>query len=411
MTADNPLPAWPPRAAADFPRIAGLPDYVLTRVQEEKAALRAAGRDVIDLGIGSPDRPPAPHIVRELGFHLADGTRHGYSASRGIRELREAIVDHYRDRYGVALDPEREVVVTIGAQEGLAHLMLALLGPGDQVLVPSPCYPIHEYAVVFAGGRVGRLPLLSAGDGRVDGDRLLHDIEVLATSAGTTPRALVLSFPSNPTTLVADLDLFRRVVALCDRHRMLLVHDFAYADTGFDGESPPSILQVDGAREISVEFFSMSKSYSMAGWRVGFCVGNAAMVGALTRLKSYLDYGIFEPIQLAAAHALRGDPAVVTRTSAVYAARRRVLVEALREAGWPVTLPRATMFLWAPLPERFVELGSEAFARLLLHEAGVVVSPGAGFGREGEGFVRFALVEDEDRLREAAARIAAVLRG
>jgi alanine-synthesizing transaminase len=322
--------------------------------------------------------------------------------------LREAIAEHYAEAYGVTLDAEREVVVTIGVQEGFAHLMLALLGAGDTVLVPSPAYPIHTYAVVFAGGEAVTPPLAGTPDGRVDGDALLREVESAARSSARPPRALVLSFPNNPTTLVADLPFFERAVALCRELKLLLVHDFAYADIGF-GSRPPSVLQVPGAREIAVEFFSMSKSYRMAGWRVGFCVGNAPMVQALTRVKSYLDYGIFQPIQIAAAHALRGDQECVTEAEEVYRGRRDALVAALHRAGWKVRAPQGTMFLWAEIPAAFRHLGSVEFARLILRETGVVVSPGIGFGPEGDGHVRFALIESEARLAEAGARMRVLL--
>lgn len=402
--------AWPPHSSADFPRIARLPAYVFAQVNAEKEEQLDAGRDVIDLGMGNPDLPTPEHIVQELTQHAVIGKHHRYSASRGIYGLREGIAMHYERRYGVQLDPETEVVVTIGAKEGISHLMLALLDSGDQVLVPAPCYPIHTYSVVFAGGQVRHLPLLPGRDGQVDGDALLTAVEDAVAISSSPPKALLISFPNNPTTLVADADFFQRAVEVCRRHHLLLIHDFAYADTGFDEREPPSLLQVEGAKEIGVEFFSMSKSYSMPGWRVGFCVGNAAMVQALTRLKSYLDYGIFQPLQIAAAHALRADQACVAEAREVYRARRDALASALREAGWQVPTPRATMFLWAPIPERFAAMGSVEFARLLLRETGVVTSPGVGFGPEGEGYVRFALIESEGRLREAAGRIGTLLR-
>lgn len=409
MSAGFPLPPWPPRSSDAFPRIARLPPYVFAQVNAEKRERIDAGEDVIDLGMGNPDLATPEHIVRELVDHVGDRKHHRYSASRGIYGLREAIAEHYARRYGVELDPEAEVVVTIGAKEGIAHLMLAILDRGDTVLVPSPAYPIHTYSVFFAGGQVRTLPLVGDDEGQVAGDALLAAIAEASQSAWPRPRALVLSFPNNPTTLVADHGFFERVVDLCRRERLLLIHDFAYADFGF-GTEPPSLLQVAGAKEIGVEFFSMSKSYCMAGWRVGFCVGNAAMVQALTRVKSYLDYGIFQPIQIAAARALRGGQDCVRETRETYRARRDALVAALNDAGWPVSPPPATMFLWAPLPGPFRALGSMEFARRLLREAGVVVSPGTGFGGEGEGHVRLALIEPEDRLREAGERIGRVLR-
>ncbi|HEU4452041.1 MAG TPA: aminotransferase class I/II-fold pyridoxal phosphate-dependent enzyme [Longimicrobium sp.] len=408
MSVDPSASAWPPRSAADFPRLAQLPAYVFAQVNADKAERIAAGEDVIDLGMGNPDLGTPKHIVDELVEHVSDRKHHRYSASRGIYGLREAMADHYRDRYGVQLDAEREVVVTIGAKEGISHLMLAILDQGDTVIVPSPAYPIHYYSVVFAGGRVHSIPLVGDDDGYVAGDALLSGVEEACASTWPRPKALVLSFPNNPTTLSATRELLERAVELCTREQLLLIHDFAYADFSFV-EEPPSLLQIPGAREIGVEFFSMSKSYCMAGWRVGFCVGNPAIVGALTKIKSYLDYGIFQPIQIAAAHALRAPQECVAATRDVYRRRADALLEGLHAAGWPVPPPRATMFIWAPIPGEYVEMGSMEFARHLLREAGVVVSPGVGFGREGEGHVRFALIEPEDRLREAGERIGRVL--
>jgi alanine-synthesizing transaminase len=382
---------------------------VFAQVNAEKAERIAAGEDVIDLGMGNPDLGTPGHIVDELVAHAAEAKNHRYSASRGIHGLREAMAGHYADRYGVTLDPETQVVVTIGAKEGIAHLMLALLDNGDTVIVPSPAYPIHHYSVVFAGGRVHSVPLTGDGEGYVDGDALLAAVEEACATVQPRPRVLVLSFPNNPTTLSARRGLLERAVELCRRERLLLVHDFAYADFSF-GEEPPSLLQIPGAIDVGVEFFSMSKSYCMAGWRVGFCVGNTAMVQALTKIKSYLDYGIFQPIQIAAAHALRSPQECVGETREVYRRRAGALVGALHAAGWMVPEPRATMFVWAPIPAEYAHMGSVDFARHLLREAGVVVSPGVGFGREGEGHVRFALIEPEDRLREAGQRIARALR-
>lgn len=409
MTDIAPQADWPPRTAADFPRLSGLPAYVFAQVNAEKAERIAAGEDVIDLGMGNPDLGTPGHIVDELVANASLAKHHRYSASRGIHGLREAMAEHYARRYGVTLDPETQVVVTIGAKEGIAHLMLALLDTGDTVIVPSPAYPIHYYSVVFAGGHVHSIPLVGDEDGYVVGDALLSAVEAACASTWPRPKALVLSFPNNPTTLSATPELLARAVDLCRRERLLLIHDFAYADFSF-GDEPPSLLQVPGAMDVGVEFFSMSKSYCMAGWRVGFCVGNTAMVQALTKIKSYLDYGIFQPIQIAAAHALRSGQECVGETREVYRRRAEALVDALHAAGWPVPPPRATMFVWAPIPGEYVHLGSMEFARHLLREAGVVVSPGVGFGREGEGHVRFALIEPEDRLREAGARIAKALR-
>jgi len=401
--------AWPPSSSAMFPRIARLPAYVFAQVNAEKRQRIEAGEDIIDLGMGNPDIGTPAHIVEEMVRHAADEKHHRYSASRGIYGLRDAICEHYASRYDVRLDPESEVVVTIGAKEGLSHLMLSLLDHGDTVLVPSPAYPIHYYSVIFAGGQVRTIPLVGDDEGMVADEALLAAVEDAARSGWPRPKALVLSFPNNPTTLIAHRGFFESIVELCTRERILLIHDFAYADFGF-GHEPPSILQIPGAKDVAVEFFSMSKSYSMAGWRVGFCVGNAAMVQALTQVKSYLDYGIFQPIQIAAAHALRSDQSCVAATRDVYRARRDALVSALNEYDWPVSSPQATMFTWAPIPGPFLELGSVEFARLLLRDAGVTVSPGVGFGPEGERHVRFALIEDEARLREAGERIGRVLR-
>ncbi len=401
---------WPARSSDGFARIGLLPPYVFAQVNEEKQRKIDAGGDVIDLGMGNPDLGTPAHIVEELVRHAADRKHHRYSASRGIPVLRQAMADHYARRYGVQLDADLEVVVTIGAKEGISHLMVALLDQGDAVLVPSPAYPIHTYSVVFAGGHVRTLPLEGTPDGRVDGDALLARVEEAAASTVPPPKALFLSFPNNPTTLIADRAFFEAAVDVCRRHRLYLIHDFAYADSGFD-EEPVSVLQIPGAKEIAVELFSMSKSYCMAGWRVGFCVGNAAIVQALTRVKSYLDYGIFQPIQIAAAHALNGPQECVAEIRDTYRRRRDALVEALNAHGWNLLPPRSTMFVWAPIPERFRELGSVEFARLLLRETGVVVSPGIGFGVEGDGHFRFALIEPEDRLREAGERIGRLLNG
>ena len=400
---------WPPTSSAAFPRIGSLPAYVFAQVNAEKAERIAAGEDVIDLGMGNPDLGTPGHIVEEMVAHARDKRHHRYSASRGIYGLREGMADHYRNRYGVELDAEKEVVVTIGAKEGIAHLMLAILELGDTVIVPAPAYPIHRYSVLFAGGRVHSVQLEEGEPGYVDADALLAAVEEACGTQEPAPSVLLLSFPNNPTTLQAPAGFFERAVEVCRRNRLLLIHDFAYADFGF-GEEPPSVLAVPGAKEIAVEFFSMSKSYCMAGWRVGFCVGNPAMVGALTKIKSYLDYGIFQPIQIAAAHALRAGQECVAETRETYRRRADALMEGLHRAGWDVAAPRATMFVWARIPEAFAGMPSVEFARMLLREAGVVVSPGVGFGREGEGYVRFALIEPEARLREAGERIGRVLR-
>lgn len=400
--------AWPPAASDAYPRISRLPAYVFAQVNDEKRQQEEAGVDVIDLGMGNPDLGTPEHIVAEMVRHARDAKHHRYSASRGIQGLRETIASHYGRRYGVELDPDTEVVVTIGAKEGIAHLMLALLDFGDTVIVPSPAYPIHTYSVVFAGGGVIGVPLVGRSDGSVDTEVFLEHLERVVKGGVVRPKGLFISFPNNPTTLVADFEFFERVVESCRRNELLLFHDFAYADTGF-GDEPPSLLQVPGAKEIAVEIFSMSKSYSMAGWRVGFCVGNSAMVQALTRIKSYLDYGIFQPLQIAAAHALTASQECVGEVREIYRRRRDALVGALRTVGWNVPSPRSTMFLWAEIPDRYRDLGSVDFARLILRESGVVTSPGVGFGPEGEGYVRFALIESESRLVEAGERIGRIL--
>jgi len=400
---------WPPSSSDAFPRISRLPAYVFAQVNEEKRIRIEAGHDVIDLGMGNPDLGSPDHVVEELVRHSIDPIHHRYSASRGILGLREAISEHYATRYGVDLDPEREAVVTIGAKEGITHLMLAILDVGDVVLVPSPAYPIHAYSVIFAGGRVQTLPLAGTEDGRVRADALVAAVEEAVASSIPAPKALFLSFPNNPTTLIADRPFFEEMVDCCRRNGLFLVHDFAYADCGFLSK-PVSVLEIPGARDIAVEFFSMSKSYTMAGWRVGFCVGNAPMVQALTRIKSYLDYGIFQPIQIAAAAALRGPQECVERTREIYRGRRDAFVQALADGGWRIPAPPSTMFVWTPIPEPFLAMGSVDFARFLLREADVVVSPGVGFGVEGEGHIRFALIQPEDRLAEAGSRISDALR-
>lgn len=406
--SETAIRTWPPVTSDEYPRISRLPAYVFAQVNEEKRQQEDAGVDVIDLGMGNPDLGTPGHIVEEMVRHARDPRHHRYSASRGITALRENIAAHYASRYSVELDPDTETVVTIGAKEGIAHLMLALLDFGDSVIVPSPAYPIHTYSVVFAGGQVVSIPLPARPDLYVDTDAFLASIDAAMRATTPKPKGIFLSFPNNPTALVVDLDFFERVVEACRRHELLLFHDFAYADTGFEAP-PPSVLQVPGAKDIAVEIFSMSKSYSMAGWRVGFCVGNSAMVQALTRIKSYLDYGIFQPLQIAAAHALAGPQECVVEARETYRRRRDALVSSLRDNGWPVPTPPSTMFLWSELPEKFRDMGSVEFARMVLRETGVVISPGIGFGSEGEGHVRFALIEDEARLQEAGQRLGRIL--
>jgi alanine-synthesizing transaminase len=379
----------------DFYRIKRLPPYVFSIVNDLKTKARARGEDIIDLGMGNPDLGTPRHIVAKLVEAAQNPRNHRYSASRGISRLRLAITRWYRDRYGVELDPETEAIATIGAKEGLAHLALAVLQPGDGALVPNPTYPIHAYSVVIADGDLRSVPLTG------DPEDFFARLQETARLAWPKARLLILSFPHNPTTMCVDRAFFERVVAFAREHRLMVVHDFAYADLAFDGYRPPSFLEVPGAKEVGVEFFSMTKSYNMAGWRLAFCCGNGRMVHALARIKSYLDYGVFQPIQIAGIIALEGDQRCVGEIVDVYRRRRDVLVEGLWKLGWKVDKPRGTMFVWAPIPEPFRAMGSLEFAKLLLQEAKVAVSPGIGFGEYGEGYVRFALVENEQRIRQA----------
>jgi alanine-synthesizing transaminase len=378
----------------DFYRIKRLPPYVFAVVNDLKTKARARGEDIIDLGMGNPDLPTPKHIVAKLVEAAQNPKNHRYSASRGITRLRVAITRWYRERYGVMLDAETESIVTIGAKEGLAHLALAVLQPGDGVLAPNPTYPIHSYSVVIADGDLRSVPL-------TPGDDFFTRLEETAKLAWPKAKMLILSFPHNPTTLCVDHAFFEKVVAFAREHRLMVVHDFAYADFAFDGYRPPSFLSVPGAKEVGVEIFSTSKSYNMAGWRLAFVCGNARMIHALARIKSYLDYGAFQPIQIAGIVALEGDQSAVTDIVEVHRKRRDVLVNGLNKLGWTVPMPRATMFVWAPIPEAFRGIGSLEFAKLLIQEAKVAVSPGIGFGEYGEGYVRFALVENEQRIRQA----------
>jgi len=378
----------------DFYRIKRLPPYVFAIVNDLKSKARARGEDVIDLGMGNPDLGTPKHIVNKLIQAAQNPKNHRYSASRGITRLRTAIMKWYRDRYGVELDPESETIATIGAKEGLAHLALAVLQPGDGVLVPNPTYPIHAYSVVIADGDLRSVPLTPDGD-------FFARLEETARLAWPKAKLLILSFPHNPTTMCVDLAFFEKVVAFAREHRLMVVHDFAYADFAFDGYQPPSFLQVPGAKDVGVEIFSLSKSYNMPGWRMGFVCGNSRMIHALARIKSYLDYGAFQPIQIASIIALEGNQSVVTDIVEVHRRRRDVLVTGLNKLGWNVPKPKGTMFVWAPIPEAFRAMGSLEFSKLLIQEAKVAVSPGIGFGEYGEGYVRFALVENEQRIRQA----------
>ena len=378
----------------DFTRMRRLPPYVFAQVNDLKMERRRAGEDIIDLGMGNPDLPTPEHIVEKLVEAARKPHNHRYSASRGITKLREAIANWYKRRYDVDIDPETEAVVTIGAKEGLSHLVLALIGPGDVIFAPNPTYPIHTYAPIIAGGDLRSIPIDEERD-------FLEDLMQATKQTWPKPKMLIISFPHNPTTKVVDLEFFRRIVEFAQEHKILIIHDLAYADLVFDDYVAPSFLQIPGAKDVGVEFFSMSKSYSMPGWRVGFCVGNREIIAALARIKSYLDYGIFQPIQIAAIIALNGDQECVKKIVSVYKSRRDALVNGLNRVGWPVEKPKATMFLWAKIPEPFAHMGSVDFSKFLINEAKVAVSPGLGFGEYGDDHVRFALVENEMRIQQA----------
>jgi len=378
----------------DFPRIKRLPPYVFNIVNELKAAARARGEDIIDFGMGNPDQPTPRHIVDKLVEVALRPDTHRYSLSRGIPRLRRAIANWYQSRFDVSLDPETETIVTIGSKEGLAHLALATVGPGDAVLVPNPAYPIHPYGFIIAGADIRHVPLVPGRD-------FFAELEKAIKDSWPRPKMLVLNFPGNPTTQCVELDFFEQVVAIAREHRIWVVHDLAYADIVFDGYVAPSILQVPGAKDVAVEFFSLSKSYNMPGWRVGFMSGNPKLVAALARMKSYLDYGMFTPIQVAAITALEGPQDCVREIAEMYRKRRDVLCDGLESVGWAVAKPKATMFVWARIPEPYREMGSLEFSKLLLKEAKVAVSPGIGFGEYGDDHVRFGLIENEHRTRQA----------
>jgi alanine-synthesizing transaminase len=388
---------------ADFPRIERLPPYVFNIVNDLKAAARARGEDIIDFGMGNPERPTPPHIVAKLVEVAQRSDTHRYSSSKGIPRLRRAVCRWYESRHGVGLDPESEAIVTIGSKEGIAHLALATLGPGDVVLVPNPSYPVHPYGAVIAGADIRHVKWIPGTDHFESLERAIHE-------TWPRPKMLILNFPANPTTECVDLVFFEKVVSLAKQYGIWLVHDFAYADLCFDGYLAPSIMQVKGAKDIAVEFFSLSKSYNMPGWRVGFMVGNKKLVAALTRIKSYLDYGMFTPIQVAAIHALEGPQECVREIRDTYARRRDVLCDGLNAMGWSVEKPRATMFVWARIPEPLRPEGSLEFSKRLLREAKVAVSPGIGFGEYGDDHVRFALIENEHRTRQALRGIRSMLR-
>jgi alanine-synthesizing transaminase len=389
---------------SEFHRMTRLPPYIFGIVDQLKMEARRRGEDIIDLGMGNPDLPTPKHVVNKMIEAVKNPRNHRYSASKGIYKLRLAITDWYRKRYDVELDPDSESVVTIGAKEGIAHLVLATIGPGDVVLVPSPTYPIHAYSVVIAGGDLRTVPIMGS-----EGDCFQR----LLTATKQTwphPKMLIVSFPHNPTTKVVDLGFFEKLVDFAKDHQLMIVHDLAYADIVFDGYRAPSLLQVKGAKDVGVEFYSLSKSYNMAGWRIGFGVGNPRMLGALARLKSYFDYGAFQPVQIAGIIALNEDQACVRETAEIYRKRRDTLIHGLKRAGWEVEKPKGTMFVWAEIPKPLKKMGSVEFAKLLLREGRVAVSPGVGFGEYGEGFVRFALVENDARIKQAVKGIRNVLK-
>ncbi len=391
----------------EFRRINGLPPYVFAHIEALKLEARRAGRDVVDLGFGNPDLPSPDAAVEKLAEAVHNPKNHRYSSSKGIPKLRQAISSLYLRRFGVELDPETEVVTTIGAKEGLSHLMWVLLGPGDSALVPSPSYPIHIYAPLFAGAEVRQVRLEQATDteGPPASEAFFDNLMESWGSAWPKPRVIVLSFPHNPTTACVDLAWMQRIVDFAREHEIVLVHDFAYADISFDGYRPPSILQVPGAKDVAVELYSLTKSFSMAGWRVAFLVGNPEIVAALTKLKSYLDYGTFQPIQIAAIVAMNEVPDYPKWVNETYQARRDSLCEGLNRIGWNLTPPKGTMFVWAPIPEPYGEMGSLEFSSFLVSEAEVATSPGVGFGPGGDGHVRFALIENEQRIGQAVRNL------
>ncbi|MBV8398865.1 MAG: LL-diaminopimelate aminotransferase [Acetobacteraceae bacterium] len=386
----------------EFHRIRRLPPYVFAEVNQAKARSRAAGDDVIDLGMGNPDSPTPPHIVAKLVEAVQDPRTHRYSVSKGIPGLRRALAGYYRRRFDVGLDPDTEVVATLGSKEGLANLAAAVTSPGDTILVPNPSYPIHQFGFIIAGASVRSLPACPDED-------MLRALDRAVRHSVPKPTALIVNFPSNPTAWLADLDFYREIVAFARRHEVWIMSDLAYAEIYFGERIPPSILQVPGAKEIAVEFTSLSKTYSMPGWRIGFAAGNQRLINALTRMKSYLDYGAFTPIQVAAVAALNGPQDCVQQVRDLYRERRDVLIRGLAAAGWEVPSPEGSMFAWAPIPPRFAHLGSLEFSKLLLARAKVAVAPGIGFGEHGDGHVRIALVENTQRLRQAVRNVRAFM--
>ena len=382
----------------EFHKIKRLPPYVFAEVNRLKAEARDRGEDIIDFGMGNPDLATPPHIVEKLIETVRNPKTSRYSASKGVPGLRKAQAGYYDRRFGVKLDPDRQIVVTIGSKEGFANMAQAITAPGDVILVPDPTYPIHQFGFIISGGVIRHLPVGT-------GAEFMQSLDKAMRHCIPKPIALVLNFPSNPTAMVADLDFYREVVNYARKHELIIISDIAYSEIYFDDNPPPSILQVPGAMDISVEFSSLSKTYSMPGWRIGFAVGNERLIAALTRVKSYLDYGAFTPIQVAATAALNGSQDCVDEIRSVYRARRDCVVDSLSRAGWEIPSPPATMFAWAPIPEKLRSLGSLEFSKLLLEHADVAVSPGIGFGENGEGYVRIALVENEQRVRQAARNI------
>jgi alanine-synthesizing transaminase len=386
-----------------FPRIKRLPPYVFNTLTQLKTEARARGEDIIDFGMGNPDQPTPQHIVNKLIETVQRPDTHRYSMSKGIPRLRRAMASWYQRNYDVQLNSETQILTTIGSKEGLAHLALAISGPGDTVLVPDPAYPIHTYGFIIAGANVKQIPL-------VNETQFLASVEDTINQSLPKPKALVINFPANPSTHCVDYSFFENVVDLAKKHGIWVIHDLAYADIVFDGYKAPSILQVPGATDIAIETYSMSKSYNMPGWRVGFACGNEELVSALARIKSYLDYGTFTPIQVAAITALEGSDDCVKEIRDLYEQRRNFLCDGLNELGWEVTRPKATMFLWAPIPAQYLHMGSLEFSKYLLNEARVAVSPGIGFGQQGDGYVRFGLIENKDRMRQALRNLKAVFR-